>query len=219
MTITSDTAAVRVELTVDGAAPLSAALLAEVTACCDRIERAEQATAAIITLSGSPAAPRAAGTALVNKWERALRRLERLRVPVLAVAHGDCGGVALEALLTADYRLATPDLRLLPAGHGAGPVWPGMALYRLANQLDAARLRAVALFGASLSATDALAGGIVDELVADVPAALAAAQRLAARSDRGLPVRRQLLQEATTTTFEDALGRHLAACDRALREP
>jgi isomerase DpgB len=32
-----------------------------------------------------------------------------------------------------------------------------------------------------------------------------------------LAIRRQLMLEAMTTTFEDALGTHLAACDRALR--
>jgi isomerase DpgB len=32
-----------------------------------------------------------------------------------------------------------------------------------------------------------------------------------------LAIRRQLVLEAPATTFEDALGTHLAACDRALR--
>jgi len=34
---------------------------------------------------------------------------------------------------------------------------------------------------------------------------------------RELSIRRRLLLEAASTSFEDALGAHLAACDRALR--
>ncbi len=43
--------------------------------------------------------------ALVSKWERALRRLERLPAVTIAVADGDCGGPALDALLATDYRI------------------------------------------------------------------------------------------------------------------
>jgi isomerase DpgB len=32
-----------------------------------------------------------------------------------------------------------------------------------------------------------------------------------------LSVRRQLLNEATSSAYEDAIGAHLAACDRELR--
>jgi isomerase DpgB len=39
----------------------------------------------------------------------------------------------------------------------------------------------------------------------------------AAAGGAELAIRRQLVLEAATTTFEDALGMHLAACDRALR--
>ena len=34
---------------------------------------------------------------------------------------------------------------------------------------------------------------------------------------RELAIRRRLLLDATTTSYEDALGAHLAACDRAVR--
>ncbi|MCZ9336264.1 enoyl-CoA hydratase/isomerase family protein, partial [Streptomyces sp. TRM76130] len=36
-------------------------------------------------------------------------------------------------------------------------------------------------------------------------------------SGKELAIRRQLLFDAANTAFEDALGPHLAACDRALR--
>ena len=71
--------------------------------------------------------------ALVSKWERGLRRLERLDMTTVAMATGDCGGLALDALLATDYRVATSDVRLLVPVAG-GATWPGMAIYRLAQQ-------------------------------------------------------------------------------------
>jgi isomerase DpgB len=58
----------------------------------------------------------------------------------------------------------------------------------------------------------------VDELTADVEGALAAVADRAGAVDGGeLAIRRQLLRDATTISFEEALGGHLAACDRMLR--
>jgi isomerase DpgB len=146
-----------------------------------------------------------------------LRRLERLPAVTVAVLDGACRGPALDVLLTTDYRLATPDARL-GVGSLDGSTWPGMALYRLAHQLGPARARQLALFGVELPASRALDWGLLDEVVPDPEER---SQELLAGfgtvSGKELAVRRQLLGEATTTSFEDALGGHLAACDRALR--
>ncbi|MCZ9340005.1 enoyl-CoA hydratase/isomerase family protein, partial [Streptomyces sp. TRM76130] len=64
---------------------------------------------------------------LVSKWERVLRRLERLPVATVAVADGDCGGPALDVFLAADVRAVTPGARLLVARDATGSTWPGMA--------------------------------------------------------------------------------------------
>ncbi len=75
------------------------------------------------------------------------------------------------------------------------------------------------LFGTPIEATEALALCLVDELADDVVTALAAATELTgAVSGAELAIRRQLMLDAATVSFEDALGRHLAACDRALRQ-
>ncbi|MGW3730079.1 enoyl-CoA-hydratase DpgB, partial [Streptomyces sp. NPDC000851] len=65
---------------------------------------------------------------------------------------------------------------------------------------------------------EALALGIADEIAEDPAAALAdAADLTGGLSGQEVAIRRQLLFDATTTSFEDALGAHLAACDRVLR--
>ena len=59
---------------------------------------------------------------------------------------------------------------------------------------------------------------LIDELADDPASALAAAAGAAAAFPGAeMAIRRQLMLEAPTASFEDALGVHLAACDRALR--
>lgn len=208
------------ELPVDGARPLSAETVAAVAAVCDRAEDLDGAAVVVVHVSGTPAGDWAGGLTLkvVNRWEQVLRRLERLPATTIAGADGDCGGPALDALLATDHRVATGSVRLiLPVQ--AGLVWPGMALYRLARQApNAAAVRQAALFGGTISAREALALQLVHDLTGDLPAALAtAAGRAASVSGTEVAVRRQLALDAVAVGFEEALGPHLAACDRALR--
>jgi len=146
-----------------------------------------------------------------------VRRLEHLPVVTLAVVDGVCRGPALDLLLVTDYRIAATGTRLRVPVVGRN-TWPGMALYRLAHQLGPARARQAALFGTDLPAPRAAEWGLVDEVVEDIGASTERAlARLSGVSGRELSIRRRLLAEATSTPFDDALGAHLAACDRALR--
>jgi isomerase DpgB len=212
------------QLTVDGSQPLTLDTVKALNALCDTAEDGELRTPLVVAVSGAPATGPNVPLPLVNKWERALRRLEKLDVPTAALADCDCGGTALELLLATDLRIATPGSRLLPlagdllcTGNGAGAVWPGMALYRLANQAGVTAVRRAVLFGAPLDAERALALNLLDELAEDPAAALAALVDTLTAGP-GLAIRRQLMLDAATTSFEEALGRHLAACDRVLRD-
>lgn len=207
-------------LRVDGSRPLSAGTVTEFGAVCDTIEDGDTSGLVIIYVSGVPGPECTSGlsVAMVSKWERALRRLERLPAGTIAVAEGDCGGPALDALLASDYRIMPDWARLIvPVVDGA--TWPGMALYRLARQAaGAAQARRAALFGAPIWAAEARAMGVIDDVADDVTICAKKAMELAAAAGGAeLAIRRQLVLEAATTTFEDALGMHLAACDRALR--
>lgn len=204
---------------VDGGRTLSAELVTALGAVCDRAEDGGDRNAVILHVSGAPREQPGGdiSVALVSKWERVLRRLERLPAATISIASGDCGGVALEVLLATDYRIATASTRLLIPAR-AGETWPGMVLFRLAQQAGVAAVRRAVLFGVPISAPDAVMMYLIDELTTDGPAALAAAEQLAdAVPGVELAIRRQLMQDAQTVSFEDALGAHLAACDRALR--
>jgi isomerase DpgB len=194
--------------------------VAELGAVCAKVEVGDTSGVVIIRASGVPSPQWAAelSVALVSKWERGLRRLERLHAVSIAVAEEDCGGPALDVLLAADYRIMAGSAKLVMSVVAGAP-WPGMALYRLTRQAaGAAPARRAALFGTPIEAVTAQAMGVVDEVADDVASSLDQATKLAA-SARGaeLAIRRQLMQEALTTSFEEALGVHLAACDRALR--
>ncbi|MFE2428511.1 enoyl-CoA-hydratase DpgB [Streptomyces sp. NPDC059373] len=214
-------------LTIDGAEPLTAASVKALASICDQAEdqaedHAEDGGPGIVTVhvTGAPEGAWTSGldVMLVTKWERTLRRLERLPMATVAVASGDCGGPALDAFLATDVRVAAPDTRLLVPRDGTA-TWPGMAGYRLVQQAGATRIRRAVLFGLPIDAPEALALGIVDELADDPAGALAAAAELVGGlSGKEVAIRRQLLFDAATTSFEDALGPHLAACDRALRQ-
>lgn len=211
-----------VHLEVNSRESLSAAVINRVNAACEQVEDAPKDVILLVHLrDGGPEAgepwPHEVGIHTVNQWERALRRLERLPAATLAVVEGECTGLALEALLTTDYRVAGTAATLRVPGTGEG-TWPGMSLYRLANQLAVAQVRRLALFGVEVSAPRAVELGLLDEVGEDAEAlARAALEVLGGGRGKELAIRRRLLLDATSTSYEDALGSHLAACDRALR--
>ncbi|MEU0166673.1 enoyl-CoA-hydratase DpgB [Streptomyces iakyrus] len=209
-----------IPLRIDGRQPLAADTVAAVTAVCEAAEDLDGRASVVVRVSGAPSGPLPGDltVSLVSKWERVLRRLERLPATTVSVADGDCGGPALDVLLATDHRIATHSVRLVVPVEGGG-TWPGMALYRLAGHgPHAAPIRHAVLYGTPVGAADALALHLVDELTDDVPKALRlAAARARAVSGTELAIRRQLLHEAAGTSFEEALGTHLAACDRVLR--
>ena len=207
-------------LRVDGSRPPSPDSIAELAAVCDAAEDGETHPFVIVKVSGVPEPDWAddLSVALVSKWERGLRRLERLPAVTIAVADDSCGGPALDALLVADYRIMPAWAKLI-VPVVAGATWPGMALYRLARQAaGAAPARRAVLFGTPIGAGTAQAIGVIDEVAGNAALAIGKAMEVAAAA-RGteLAIRRQLTAEALTTSYEDALGVHLAACDRALR--
>jgi isomerase DpgB len=206
-------------LAVDGRRPPTLAAVRDLAALCDRVEDAGPGAAAVLRVTGAPEKDWVAGldTALVTKWERTLRRFERLPAVTVAVADGETGGTALDAFLAADLRLAAPGTRLTLPGDGEA-TWPGMAAFRLVRLLGAGRARRAVLFGDPIGAPEAIGLGLVDDVVDDPDTALTELlSRYGGDGGSELAVRRQLLLDAATTPFEEALGSHLAACDRALR--
>lgn len=211
--------AIRVQVDLTGADSLTPAVFAAVSRAAD--EMAGTVGAATLVLlaggaDGSPARPLPADVHAVNRWERALRALERTDAVTVTVVRGSCRGPALEAMLCTDHRIAALDAQFWMPRTGA-TAWPGMLLHRMANQIGVGRARSVALRQAPLDAASALALGLVDEVVESPLDRLAELlPELDEVPGTEWAVRRRLILESSAS-FDEALGAHLAACDRALR--
>jgi isomerase DpgB len=206
-------------LHVDGRRPLSPADVEAVLRICDLAEDGYDAGLLTAYVSGAPLPGWTAGLSvgLLTKWERAVRRLERTGLVTVAVAAGDCGGTALDVLLATDVRIAVTGTRLVMTTDG-GASWPGMTLYRLARQGSTGSVRRAALLGTPIEAGRAAEAGLVDHVVDEPdPVLVDLAAAAGSLTGKELAIRRQLLLDAGQHSFEDALGAHLAACDRALR--
>ena len=110
---------------------------------------------------------------------RAFEALARLRVPLIAALTGHAFGGGLELAAAADIRIAESGFKFgLPeTGLGMVPGWSGTQ--RLVRRFGAQTVRRMALTGKMFTAEEALALGLVDEVVA-VGEGLARAEAVAA---------------------------------------
>ena len=109
---------------------------------------------------------------------RTFEALARLRTPLIIALTGHAFGGGLELAATGDIRVAERGIKLgLPeTSLGMAPGWSGTQ--RLVRRFGANVVRRMALGGAVLSAEEALACGLVDEVV-EPGAALARAEAIA----------------------------------------
>lgn len=212
-----------ITLEIDAASSLSSELVTQINNVCDSVDDVGHESILVIKLIGSlsPLVSRShidnVDIQLVTKWEKTLRRLERSAGVTIAVAEKYCGLLGLEVLLTTDYRIAEKNSHIYTAGT-QGQSWPGMSLHRLVNQVGITQARRIALFGLQINVDQAIELNLFDEAVDDTLLALAMFFRSLSSINTGdIAVRRQLILDASATSFEDALGTHLAACDRVLR--
>lgn len=208
---------------------LDAAMVAALPALCRQIERSG-ARAAILTGEGdrafsaggdiaawSAVTPEEFGRHWVRDGHAALDALARLSVPLVAVLNGDCLGGGLELAACADLRIAEAHARLgqPEAGLGIIPGWSGTQ--RAVRRFGAQAVRRMALLGEVLDAGEALALGLVDQVVpkgAGLAAAEAAAARVAGRSPRATELVKMMIAAAEgeeTGRVVEALAGGLAA--------
>jgi isomerase DpgB len=142
-----------------------------------------------------------------------VRRLERSNAISFAIARHVCSPLALELLLVADQRLANSDFLI----SRTKKMWPGMAIYRLSQQIGMIQARRLLLHGHDLNASTCLSLGLIDEILAGPMEDLGKLVEDVSRLEEFGMIRR-LIQESHTEAYEEALGAHLAACDRILRK-
>lgn len=206
------------EINVEGKIDLTE-LTARINQGCQQAE--EQHAMLCVTLTGcsyniADLDYRAISIQDINRWEQAVRRMERFSKIVIVSVSGALSGPAFDVFLSADYRIATSDVAFVMPTNQA-QIWPGMMIHRLVHQIGMARCRQLLIGKHDFTAEEALDLGLLDEISNDVERIAAVASRLSSMSNKGFSIRRQLMMEAVTVSFEEALGAHLAACDRELR--
>ncbi|GBU19484.1 MULTISPECIES: enoyl-CoA hydratase/isomerase family protein [Methylobacterium] len=160
---------------------------------CGRIE-ADPAVKALV-IAGAGAKAFAAGTDIAQFrsfktpedalgyerfMDRVLGTLERLRVPTVAAVAGACTGGGAAIAAACDLRIATEDVRFgFPIARTLGNCLSQGNLRRLSGLIGQARVRDILFTARLVGASEALAIGLVGEVVADTPALEARATELA----------------------------------------
>ena len=203
---------------------------------CDEIESNHDARAAVITGEGKAFStggdikawadmqPHEFGFDWVRVGHRVFSRLAELRVPLIAALTGHALGGGFELAATADIRIAEPQARIgMPETNlGMIPGWSGTQ--RLTTRFGAQVVRRMVLGGEIFSGEQALALGLVDNVVDTGHAleqAMAYAQRVAARGPAAIQSAKLLISAAASEASGAAIetvASILAAKTADLRE-
>jgi 2-(1,2-epoxy-1,2-dihydrophenyl)acetyl-CoA isomerase len=129
-------------------------------------------------------------------------------VPIVTAVHGVCAGVALVLALGADHCVAASDARLSAPFVARSLVPDGASIYLLPRLVGTARARRMLLFGEDVAAPEALAAGMIGEVVdaTELAAAAAArATRLAALPAATIQFTKSMLLRSFELDLESAL--------------
>lgn len=163
-----------------------------------------------------------------RRWLReghgAFDALARLTVPLIAVLNGHALGGGLELAACADLRIAEAHVKIGQPEPGLGiiPGWSGTQ--RASRRFGTQIVRRMALFGEIYAAQEALALGLVDQVVATgkgTAAAEAAAARVLKRAPRATELTKMLINAAEGEEHErvvETLAGAVAAVSEELAE-
>ncbi|MBL7498692.1 enoyl-CoA hydratase/isomerase family protein [Frankia sp. CNm7] len=137
-----------------------------------------------------------------------INRLHRLPKPTIAAVDGVAVGVALGLALACDLIVASDRARFNEVFVRRGLSLDGGTSWSLPHQVGLRRAKQMAFFGDWVGAQEALAWGLVNEVVPaeDLPkVATAWGRRLAGGPTTALSMIKRLLDESGSSTFEQAV--------------
>lgn len=107
------------------------------------------------------------GIAYEERIDRIIDRLERVQKPTIALVEGFCVGGGATIALACDFRFATPALKFgVPIARTLGNCLSMANIGRLVDLLGPARTKDVLMLARLVEAPEALAAGVVTEVVA-----------------------------------------------------
>ena len=171
---------------------------------------------------GFPNGPDAAFHALASKLHVAILEIRRMAKPVIAAVNGVAAGAGFTLSLACDFRVIAHSAVLRQAYTSAGLSIDGGGTFALPRLVGLARAMEIAAFDKPIPAHEALAWGLVTDVVDDgqaVERATAMAQDLAQRSLHSYGLSKQLLNDSFDTPLEAQLERERAALVACGRHP
>ena len=162
-----------------------------------------------VSMDDQSAEGRAAIFDMLGGLQATFTRLETLRMPVIVAIQGGCIGGAVDMVTAACLRYASADAFFCIQEINIGMVADVGTLQRLPKLMPMAVVKELAYTGRRLPADKALQYGLVNEVLADAAAALAAAMKTAKEIASKPPVAiwgtKQALHYARDHSVDDAL--------------
>jgi 2-(1,2-epoxy-1,2-dihydrophenyl)acetyl-CoA isomerase len=149
------------------------------------------------------------GGHLEATYHRNVRAIRALEKPVLAAVNGPAAGAGLSLACACDQRIAADSASFVPGFIGIGLVPDSGGSYFVARLLGPARAFAWMTSNRKLSAAEAQAWGLVDEVVETDALPARAAELAAAHAaapTRGIAMTKRLFDHAATATLDQQLA-------------
>ena len=141
-------------------------------------------------------------------FHAAVSRLNRMDAPVVMAINGVAAGAGFSFALAGDLAIAAESARFTMAYTRAGLTPDGSSTYFLPRLVGLRRAKELTLTNRTLSAQEALAWGIVNQVVADaelIATARALAADLAGGATLALGAAKRLLDDGLNSTLETAM--------------
>lgn len=145
---------------------------------------------------------------VAGEFHMAISRLNRMDAPVVMAINGTAAGAGFSLALSGDLAVAAESARFTMAYTRAGLTPDGSSTYFLARIVGLRRAKELTLTNRTLTAADALAWGIVNQVTPDLDL-LAAARALAVELGRGptlaYGLTKRLLDSGLNSSLESAM--------------
>jgi 2-(1,2-epoxy-1,2-dihydrophenyl)acetyl-CoA isomerase len=146
------------------------------------------------------------GPVIEQAFNPTARRIQALRMPVIAAVNGVAAGAGASLAMCCDIAIAAPGASFIQAFSKIGLIPDAGGSWLLVERLGLARAMALAMTGDKLPAAQAKEWGMIWDVADDcVAAALALADKLATMPTKARVATRGLLLDAGTRSLNDQL--------------
>ncbi|MBK7780148.1 MAG: enoyl-CoA hydratase/isomerase family protein [Ardenticatenia bacterium] len=145
---------------------------------------------------------------LDRSYNRVIRKIRGMEKPVIAAVNGVAAGAGMSLALACDLRIAAQSARFIQSFIGVGLVPDSGSTWFLPHMLGFSRAFQLAITAERLGAEDAMALGLVNQVVPDGDLAAetrAMAERLAAAPTRAIGLTKRAMNRAMASTLDEAL--------------